>query len=236
MRHNFQFPVVLESRRSKASRISRARRSAYCRTDRRWCRSLRGMLVEAGLDPEKDVTWVETGSGAQAVTALTNGRVDIWGTWDSQIATAENMGVKLRRFTSPYAEKLSFGVRISCATIWSKNARRSSKRCCAVSRWARDGDGQSRRCTQGTLESVPRHQTVKPGRRHGHAPGLHLINTRIEFLKLEPGAKWGELPPVAVTNMIDFMKANGLITGEVKAEDLYTNQFIPAINNFDKRR
>ena len=33
--------------------------------------------------------------------------------------------------------------------------------------------------------------------------------------------------------MIAFMKTNGLITGEVKAEDLYTNQFVPGINQFD---
>ena len=33
--------------------------------------------------------------------------------------------------------------------------------------------------------------------------------------------------------MIEFMKTNGLITGEVKAEDVYTNQFVPAINQFD---
>ena len=109
MRHNFQFPVVLESSSIKSIKDFKGKTIGVLSYGSQMVQVFKGMLVEAGLDPEKDVTWVETGSGAQAVTALTTGRVDVWGTWDSQIATAENMGVKLRRFTSPYAEKLNFG-------------------------------------------------------------------------------------------------------------------------------
>ncbi len=234
MRHNFQFPVVLESSSIKSVKDFKGKTIGVLSYGSQMVQVFKGMLVEAGLDPEKDVTWVETGSGAQAVTALTNGRVDIWGTWDSQIATAENMGVKLRRFTSPYAEKLSFGGSYFVRDdMVEKRPQVIEKvlRCIAM------GSATVMANPEGALKA---HWKVFPATKPSSQDdatatrqGLHLINTRIEFLKLEPGAKWGELPPVAVTNMIDFMKANGLITGEVKAEDLYTNQFIPAINNFD---
>ena len=234
MRHNFQFPVVLESSPIKSVKDFKGKTIGVLSYGSQMVQIFKGMLVEAGLDPEKDVTWVETGSGAQAVTALTSGRVDIWGTWDSQIATAENMGVKLRRFTSPYAEKLSFGGSYFVRDdMIAKRPQVIEKvlRCVAI------GSVITTANPEGALKA---HWKIFPATKPSSLDdatamkqGLHLIDTRIEFLKLEPGAKWGELPPQAVADMIEFMKTNGLIKDEVKPEDVYTNQFVPAFNQFD---
>ena len=45
--------------------------------------------------------------------------------------------------------------------------------------------------------------------------------------------QWGEIPVSAVANMVAFMKAGNVIQTSPKLEDLYTNQFIAAINDFD---
>ena len=234
MRHNFQFPVVLESSSIKTIQDFKGKTMGVLSYGSQMVQIFKGMLIEAGLDPEKDVTFVETGAGAQAVTALTKGRVDIWGTWDSQIATAENMGIKLRRFSSPYAEKLNFGgsyfVRDDMIT---KRPQVIEKvlRCVAI------GSQIVIANPEGALKAHWQiFPTTKPSsldEATAVKQGLHLINTRTEFLKLEPGAQWGELPPGAVKNMIDFMKTNKLLTGEVNPNDVYTNQFISAVNTFD---
>src|SRR5690606_4990437 len=109
MRRNFQFPVVLADSDIKSIADFRGKTIGVISYGAQLVEIIKGMLSEGGLDPNKDVTFVETGAGAQAIAALTSGQVDVWGTWDSQIATAENMGIKLRRFTTPEAEKLVFG-------------------------------------------------------------------------------------------------------------------------------
>lgn len=237
MRHNFQFPVVQESSPIKTLADFKGKTIGVISYGAQMVQIFRGMLSEAGLNPDKDVTFVETGSGAQAVTALTRGRVDIWGTWDSQIATAENMGVKLRRFSSPFAEKLNFGgsyfVRDDMIT---KRPQVIEKvlRCVAM------GSMTTITNPEGALKA---HWKVFPLTKPSSVDdataikqGLHLINTRIEFLKLEPGVKWGEIPISAVANMVAFMKANNVIQTSPKLEDIYTNQFITAINNFDSAK
>jgi len=234
MRHNFQFPVVLDSSPVKTINDFKGKTIGVLSYGSQMVQIFKGMLTEAGINPDKDVTFVETGSGAQAVTALSKGRVDIWGTWDSQIATAENMGLKLRRFSSPFAEKLNFGgsyfVRDDMITKRPQTIEKVL-RCVAM------GSVTALANPQGSLKV---HWKVFPLTKPSSLDdataikqGLHIIQTRGEFLKLEPGVKWGEIPISAVANMVAFMKANNVIQTSPKLEDLYTNQFIPAINNFD---
>lgn len=237
MRHNFQFPVVLESSPIKSIADFKGKTIGVISYGAQMVQIFKGMINEAGLNPDKDVTFVETGAGAQAITALVQGRVDIWGTWDSQIATAENMGLKLRRFSSPFADKLNFGgsyfVREDMIAKRPKTIEKVL-RCVAM------GSVTALANPQGALKA---HWTVFPLTKPSSMDeataikqGLHLINTRGQFLRLETGAKWGEIPISAVANMVAFMKANNVIPTSPKLDDLYTNQFIPAINNFDSTK
>lgn len=234
MRHNFQFPVVLDNSPVKSIADFKGKTIGVLSYGSQMVQIFKGMLSEAGVNPDKDVVFVETGSGAQAITALAKGRVDIWGTWDSQIATAENMGLKLRRFTSPYAEKLNFGgayfVRDDMVT---KRPQVIEKvlRCVAM------GSVTALANPEGALKVhwkvFPLTKPTGVDEDTAIRQGLHIVETRGEFLKLEPGVKWGEIPISAVANMVAFMKATNVIQTSPKLENLYTNQFIPAINNFD---
>jgi len=237
MRHNFQFPVVLDTSPIKSLADFKGKTIGVISYGAQMVQIFRGMISEAGLNPDKDVSFVETGAGAQAVTALARGRVDIWGTWDSQIATAENMGVKLRRFSSPYAEKLNFGGSYFVRDdMISKRPHVIEKvlRCVAM------GSVTAITNPQGALKVhwkvFPLSKPSSVDEATAIKQGLHIINTRNEFLKLEPGVKWGEIPISAVANMVAFMKANNVIQTSPKLDDLYTNQFIPAINDFDNAK
>ena len=64
------------------------------------------MIAAAGLDPQKDVSWVPVGVGVQAMTALKNGSVAGLILWDSAYTGIENMGTKLRYFTFPFQDNL----------------------------------------------------------------------------------------------------------------------------------
>ena len=237
MRHNFQFPVVLENSPIKSLADFKGKTIGVASYGAQMLQIFRGMLSEAGLNPDKDVTFVETGTGAQAIAALVRGRVDIWGTWDSQIATAENQGIKLRRFSSPYADKLNFGGSYFVRDdMISKRPQVIAKvlRCVAI------GSQTALTNPQAALQV---HWKVFPLTKPSNVDtatairqGLHIINTRNEFLKLEPGVQWGEIPLSAVANMVAFMKAANVIQSSPPLHDLYTNQFIAAINDFDRAK
>jgi NitT/TauT family transport system substrate-binding protein len=66
----------------------------------------KAMIKAAGLDPDKDVTWVPVGFGAQAAGALTRGDVDALTLWDSTYVDIENLGVKLKYYTFPFQDDL----------------------------------------------------------------------------------------------------------------------------------
>lgn len=234
MRHNFQFPVVLESSSIKSIQDFKGKTIGVISYGAQLVEIIKGMLAEAGLDPNKDVSFVETGAGAQAVAALTSGRVDIWGTWDSQIATAENMGIKLRRFTTPEAEKLVFGGSYFVRDDFiEKNPEIIEK----VLRCVAQGSTLAMENPEGAVKA---HWKVYPSSKptnltdeQAMQQALNLVKVRNEFLRPSQGERWGEFPPQAAKVMVDFMKANNRLQGDLDPESLYTNQFVDAVNKFD---
>ncbi len=235
MRKNFVFLVVPEASPIQGPKDFKGKTVGVFSYGSQQYRVFKGMMSEVGLDPEKDVSWIETGAGAQAVAALRAGRVDAWGTWDSQLATAENMGLRFRRFTSAAAEKLDWG-----SSIFSSDAYAAAHP---------DIVGKFLRCVaEGTAFTVANpeaavraHWSVFPDTKPSNLPeaealrqALHIIRTRVEFVKLEPGAKWGEMPAASAANTIGFMKDTGELTVDVDPADMFTNAFVPAINAFDQ--
>ena len=234
MRKNFQFPVVLESSDIKSIEDFKGKTMGVVSYGAQLVSIIKGMVAEAGLDPNADLTIVETGVGAQAVAALESGQVDIWGTWDSQIATAENMGLKLRRFSSPYAEKLKFG---SSYFVRDDYVDTNPDLIVKVLRCVAQGTMMSLENPEGTVAT---HFKVFPATKQSGVDdatatkaGLHIFQVRSEFLTKEEAEKWGEFPPKAVVDLVDFMSATEDLGGTVDPESLYTNQFIDQINDFD---
>lgn len=237
MRKNFVFLTVPEVSPIKGLKDFKGKTVGVFSYGAQQYRVFKGMMTEVGLDPEKDVTWIETGAGAQAVAALRAGRVDAWGTWDSQLATAENMGLKFRRFTSDTAEKLNWG-----SSIFTRDDFAAGKP---------EVVGKFLRCVaEGTAytianpeAAVKAHWAVFPDTKPGSLPeaealrqALHIVETRMEFLKLEPGAKWGEMPANSAADTVNFMTQTGELKAEVKPADMFTNSFVPAINAFDQAK
>ncbi len=234
MRRNFQFPVVLESSPIKSIADFKGKTIGVISYGAQLVEVIKGMIAEAGLDPNKDVSFVETGAGAQAVAALKSGQVDIWGTWDSQIATAENMGIKLRRFTTPGAEKLTFGGSYFVRDDYIAKQPQVIEK---VLRCIAQGSAMMIANPEGTVKA---HWQVYPNTKptglddaQAFAQALNLVKVRNDFLKIDSGARWGELPPAAAEVMVDFMRSNKRIEGKLDPKDLYTNQFIDAVNKFD---
>jgi NitT/TauT family transport system substrate-binding protein len=234
IRKNFQFPVVLESSPIKSVADFKGKTIGVISYGAVLVNVTKAMIAEAGLDPAKDVTFIETGAGAQAVSALTSGKVDIWGTWDSQIATAENMGVKLRKFNSPSAEKLDFGSAYFARDDYIKANPQVLEKFlrCAV---------QGVQVVMANPEGAVRaHWQVYPASKPtglddatAMKQALHILKTRLDYVRADPPQKYGELAHESAVSMIDFMRANKQIEGPLDPKDVYTNQFVNAANAVD---
>lgn len=234
MRRNFQFPVVLESSPIKSIADFKGKTIGVVSYGAQLVEIIKGMIAESGLDPNKDVTFVETGAGAQAVAALKSGKVDIWGTWDSQIATAENMGIKLRRFTTPGAEKLVFGGSYFVRDDYITKEPLVIEK---VLRCIAEGSAMMVANSEGAVKAhwqvYPNTKPTGMDEKEAFAQALNLVKVRNDFLKPAQGERWGEFPANASEVMVEFMRANKRIEGKLDAKDLFTNQFITGVNKFD---
>lgn len=234
MRRNFQFPVVLANSDIQSIADFKGKTIGVISYGAQLVEIIKGMIAEAGLDPNKDVTFVETGAGAQAIAALTSGKVDIWGTWDSQIATAQNMGIELRRFTTPAAEKLVFGGSYFVRDDFIEKHPDVIEK---VLRCVAEGSAMVLANPEGAVKA---HWSVYPSSKptnlddaQAMAQALNLIKVRSEFIRPGEGERWGEFPADAAKVMVEFMRENNRLQEPLDPESLYTNQFIDAINSFD---
>jgi NitT/TauT family transport system substrate-binding protein len=62
---------------------------------------LRTYLLQSGMDPDKDVSFLAVGYGAPAVQALRSGTVQALFYWSAGLASFENAGLKMRYLSSP---------------------------------------------------------------------------------------------------------------------------------------
>jgi len=233
LRKNFQYPVVLEESPIKSVKDFKGKTIGVISYGAVLVDVTKAMIAEAGLDPAKDVTFIETGAGAQAVAALKGGKVDIWGTWDSQVATAENMGVKLRKFTSPSADKLDFGSSYFARDDYVKNNPE------VITKFLKCAALGTQVVMANPEGAVRAHWAVYPASKPtgeddatALKQAMHIVNTRIDYVKA-PAGEYGQFTLPSVTATIDFMRANGQIEGTLDPKDAYTNQFVAGANKFD---
>jgi NitT/TauT family transport system substrate-binding protein len=231
---NYNFLVVPEASPIKSIADFKGKTVGVFSYGAQLYRLFKGMMAESGLDPEKDVNWIETGAGAQAVAALTSGRVDAWGTWDSQIATAENMGLKFRRFTSPAVEKLDWG-----SSIFANDAFIAAEpavvgklvRCVAEGSVYTAANPEA--AVRAHWKIFPETKPASLSDAEALRQALHIVTTRLQFIMPKPGIKWGEMPAGSAAATAAFMRETGELKADVQPNDLFTNAFVAATNDFD---
>ena len=67
----------------------------------------RSAVVEAGLNPDKDVMWLPIGVGALALHAIRSGQVDAYAGYDGPNSQLEGLGLRLRQLHSPLENKIA---------------------------------------------------------------------------------------------------------------------------------
>jgi NitT/TauT family transport system substrate-binding protein len=195
----------------------------------------RALAATSGMDPDRDVSIVVAGEGAQTAAMLRNKSVDALSQFDTQYAMVENAGLKLRVLDTKDIDAFpSNGLLALEETLKTRR-----KEAVALAR------GYAR----GTIFAITNPEAAvrilyevfpftKPtGKDEATAvrDDVKVLQARAVNWKLDKAGvkRWGEnsLPNYAA--YVDFLLKWGVIKDKVSADDLVTNELIGEINTFD---
>lgn len=195
----------------------------------------RALAGAAGLDPEKDITIVVAGEGAQTAALVRNKQVDALSQFDTQYAMIENAGVRLRLLETREIDHFP-----SNGFLALEEALRSRrKEAVALARSYAKGTvfaiANPEAAIRILYEVFP--QTKPTGKDEATAvrDDARVLQARIQNWKLEKAGvkRWGESSEANYAAYAQFMLKWGIIKQPVDARDLITNELIEEINRFD---
>lgn len=190
-----------------------------------------GAIADAGMDPKTDVKFAIIGNGGPAANALRTGKVDGAVTSDTQWATIQKLGVKVR-FLQPQPSISDFPADV----LVTRPDFLTSHRDLAV-RFARA-------VTEGDLAAVANPQAAVgwyakqfPTAAKAGSPSqnLAIMKGRLADLDIRPdqNGKWGYMPVPEYQKILDFDRRYGIVKKDVDVNSLFSNELIDAINSFD---
>ena len=195
----------------------------------------KALVAAAGLDPDKDVTIVAAGEGAQTAAMVRNKAVDALSQFDTQYAMVDNAGVKLRLLDTKEIDRYpSNGLLALEETLKSKR-----KEAVAVARGYAMGTvfaiANPEAAVRILYDVFP--QTKPTGKDEATAvkDDTKVIQARITNWKLDKAGvkRWGENSEANYQAYAEFLLKWHIVKDKVTAKDLVTNELIDEINTFD---
>ncbi len=191
-------------------------------------------LADAGLK-DGDYTLVASGTGAPAATALRTGNVDALGLWDSAYGVIENAGVKMRYIEMPIQDKLAGFSMITTDKFMSENPKAVEGMCRAVAKGLvytlANLPAAVRIFHQAYPQTVP--NNVTPEQAVGN--DVNVMNMWLANATKGPASKISYNYPEMWKFSQDYYLKQGMLKKQLPLDQLYTNRFVDACNNFDPK-
>jgi NitT/TauT family transport system substrate-binding protein len=195
----------------------------------------RALASASGLDPDRDLSIVVAGEGAQSAAMLRNGQIAALSQFDTQYALVENAGVKLRLLDTKAIDRFpSNGIVALEETLRTRT---------------REAVGLARAYAMGTVFAIANPEAAvrifwdvypytKPTGKDDATSlrdDVKVLQARIVNWKLEKAGvrRWGESAETNYAALADFLLKWGVLKEKVEARDLLTNELIDEINRFD---
>ncbi len=196
---------------------------------------IKAAVRSVGLDPEKDISIVSIGYGAQAAAALKNKSVDALAFWEQQYLIIENLGIKLRPLRdSPFFRHMTFELPYAFRKDY---AERHPEVVVGVLR----GIAKGLVFTAQNPEAAIRihwdlYKSKPPGLQEADAlrHELRVLKGVMPYYMPDP-KRWGEIGRAEVEAEQDFVAEAGMLKRRLDPGALYTDKFIDEINRFDHK-
>ncbi|MEO8159587.1 MAG: ABC transporter substrate-binding protein [Betaproteobacteria bacterium] len=195
----------------------------------------RALAANAGLNPDRDISIVVAGEGAQTAALMRTGQVDALSQFDTQYAMVENAGVRLRLLPARDIERFpSNGFVALESALQSKR-----KQAVAVAQGFAKGTlftiANPEAAIRILWEVYPQTKPIGKDEATALRDDLKVLEARIQNWRLDKGGvtKWGESSEHNYSAYVDFLQKWGIIKEKVPVRDLITNDLIGEINALD---
>jgi NitT/TauT family transport system substrate-binding protein len=195
----------------------------------------RALVQSEGMSPDKDVSIVVAGEGAQTAALLRSKQIDALSQFDTQYAMVENAGINLRMLDT--AEIAKFPSNGFVALEETLATRR--KDAVAVAKGYAMGSvfaiANPEAAVRIFWEIYPQAKSVGKEEALALKDDVNVLSARIRNWKLEAGGatKWGESVTANYQAYLDWLLKAGVLKEKANATDLITNDLIDEINAFD---
>lgn len=188
--------------------------------------NLKGMLMDAKLNPASDVTMIPVGNGAQAAAALTTGRVQALSLFRAQHALIETLGVKFRYLTR---EAPSAVIAVNSGFL-AKNRETVVK----VLRGVAQSSTFAQRNPEASVREFWKLYGAPKGleEKEAMSRSMHVLSSTAKLWKdnADTKVRWGAMDDAMWSKMQQFLIQQQQLQTLVPLTSIYTNALIDAVN------
>ncbi|MCK8784401.1 ABC transporter substrate-binding protein [Roseomonas sp. NAR14] len=192
------------------------------------------MFKEAGIDMQKDIRLVATGTGAPALLALRRGDIAGWISWDTAVAGLENRGMEFTEFRPGYFNELFGNAVIAREEMIRDRPQLVVGMCRAIAKAVHFGLANPDAAIRIHWRAYP--QTKPQGGDEARLleEARRVFLARFNSYALNGVANYGESLPAQWKRVADQMKEAGELPQDFDPARAYTNQFVEQINAWDR--
>jgi NitT/TauT family transport system substrate-binding protein len=186
-------------------------------------------LASEGIDPNNDVTFVTTGSGAPQLAALKSGNVDVLATWDTQVATFANLGENLTALPATEIANQPADLITTNTTFLKQHP----DQVVAFSRAILESIAYAEKHPDQALAAF---KAEFPQAATGSTDdqNMKVIQSRLDTLKLSDAQKgWGDMPMAGYQQLQDVSVQYGAIKTAQDLTKVLDPSLLPQIQDFD---
>jgi NitT/TauT family transport system substrate-binding protein len=196
----------------------------------------KAFVKDAGLDPQRDISFLPIGLGAQAITSVRQQLVDGVIFWDAALAKLAFSGLKLREVPAPANLRTlpDVGLLARNDTI-EKNPKMLIGIARAVAKGYDFSMANPEAAVLITWKAYPEARSKNPDAADALAEGVAVNQGRLAIWNSEKiGAKHGLFVRADWQRLLQFLKDQGAMPDVPPVDSVITGQLIDQINIYDR--
>lgn len=194
-----------------------------------------GLFREAGLDFEKDVKLIATGTGAPPALAMQRGDVAAWASWDTAVASLENRGLVFTEFRPTYFDDLIGNVIVTRNDMIEKHPEVVVAVARGIAKAVHFGLANPDAAVKIHWELYPQTKPQNADPAVAMKDAKSVFVSRFASFTLPPGGLYGASRPQQWATMAKLMRESGaVLPASYDPQAAFTDKFIVEINKFDR--
>ncbi len=191
------------------------------------------ILRSAKLKLPEDFQFVEVGAGPAALKALQDRQISALATNIFNYAGFESRGTKFRYITSAEVDPIFAWSLVTTPAYLAANREEAVNMARAFTKGVVFCKANPDSCVRMFLKRFPTVQSPGVSDEQAVSDQLRILAKFIEYAPQTAGKPWGWYDAAAWKAVVDYMVASGQLTESIDPSNLYTNDLLDEINNFD---